>query len=418
MGSSTLWSLILILTAFLNCKAVGVGEVPEREVERSPGAATTLLTPPPSTSKAITLPSVETTATPTVNKTTPKTTPTPKPTTHTTSNVTQAPTTPATTPMSTTAYTTTNLTQAPTSPLNTTVHTTAHTTQPTNHTTANSTQAPTEPTNTTAHTANTTAHTANTTAHTTSVPTNHTTANSTVRPTLPSNITTTIPANHTTTAPANLTTHTTANGTHTTTHITYIPTPTYSPKPSPPATGNYSVSEKGANCIMALMGLELVIHAKEDSYFNIAPNETVQSGSCGTSSSNLNITFHGGFINFNFMKDGEYYFIDQIQALLTHVGVRQIIKQTLMKTKLGYSYKCKSMQKFPLEKDLSLVMVNARFQAFNIEHNSFGAESECFQDHSSRIAVAVGITVVAVIILAIILYFIYRKRKLAGYQRI
>lgn len=169
---------------------------------------------------------------------------------------------------------------------------------------------------------------------------------------------------------------------------------------------------------MALMGLELVIHAKEDSYFNIVPNQTDYSGRCGPSSSNLNITFHGGFINFNFMKDNKYYFIDRIQVLLPNLSVRQIANQTLMKTNLGSSYTCKSMQKLSLEKDLSLVMVNARIQAFDIEHNNFGTESVCFQDHSSRIALAVGLTVVIIIILAIILYFICRRKRSLGYQRL
>ncbi|XP_078522172.1 lysosome-associated membrane glycoprotein 3 [Lissotriton helveticus] len=397
MGSPTLWSFILVLSAFLNYKVAGVGQLPEIKVGSSNGATPALLTLPPATSNA-----------PSENKTTTK----PAPTTHTTTNVTQAPTTPATTTKITTAHTvkptthtTTNSTQTPTSPSNTTVHTTANTTQTTNHPTTNSTQAPT---------ANTTAHT---TANTT-VPTNHTTVNSTVTPTLPVNITTTIPANHTSTVPTNITTHTTANGTHTTTHVTVIPTPTYSPKPSPPVTGNYSVSVNGADCIMALMGLELEIHAKEDSFFNIVPNQTDYFGSCGLTSSNLNITFHGGFINFNFIKDKKNYFIDRIQAVLPNLSVRQIANQTLMKTELGASYKCNALQRFQLDKDLTVVMVNARIQAFEIKQNNFGTESVCFQDQSSRIALAVGLTVIIIIILGIILYFIYRRKQSSGYQRL
>ncbi|XP_069474752.1 lysosome-associated membrane glycoprotein 3 [Ambystoma mexicanum] len=397
MDTPTVFAIILAFSVFLNCKAAGVGELPEIESissDEGTGAATTTTTTLPIQPTAHTTAKVTVIPNPQVNTTTPSA----NRTTTVPSNQTTAHST-VTSPQVNTTTPSANRT----------------TTVPSNQTTAHSTVTSTPQVNTTTPSANitTTVLSNQTTAHSTvtSTPQVNTTTSS-------ANSTTTIPSNYTTTQPSNSTTHTTTNTTHPVTVPTVIPTPTYSPEPSPPATGNYSVSDKGANCIMALMGIEIIIHTNKDTYFNIAPDETKTSGNCGKFNANLNLTFNAGFINFNFVKDNKSYYADQIQALLQPLNVEQLSKQTLMQTKLGTSYKCNSKQRFPLGNNLTLLMINARLQAFEIQHNNFGTESECPTDHNSVIAVAVGLTVVIVIILALIIYLIYRRKKSSGYQRI
>nr|XP_033814353.1 lysosome-associated membrane glycoprotein 3 isoform X2 [Geotrypetes seraphini] len=269
---------------------------------------------------------------------------------------------------------------------------------------------------TTTPTANTTlSHvTGNTTQHNLSIATTTPTANTTH-----SHITgNTTPHNHsivTTTPAANITVLTTRETVG----------PTLSPIPSPPPVLNYSVKwpNSSAICIQASMGLELIVlSSNKEQYFNIERDGTTSTGTCGEDKSNLNITFNKGFIGITFEKSEDSYYISEIEALLklSPQGVLYYGKKTnqqLFKTWLGYSFKCASKQTVMLADSLQFRTIKTQLQAFSINDNKFGKVSECLADHNT-VAIAVGLTVVILIVLSLIIYGIYIKRKSDGYQRI
>ncbi|NXS52399.1 LAMP3 protein, partial [Brachypteracias leptosomus] len=117
------------------------------------------------------------------------------------------------------------------------------------------------------------------------------------------NQTTMVPKSPTATAMANTTVH---PGTQTTIPSTTTTVrPTLAPRPSPIPTGTYTVSSGTKICIKAVMGLQLMAQntqKKQMEYMAVNPNATEISGSCGVVQSDLNITFSGGFISFNFVK--------------------------------------------------------------------------------------------------------------------
>ncbi|KAG8445136.1 hypothetical protein GDO86_010052 [Hymenochirus boettgeri] len=276
----------------------------------------------------------------------------------------------------------------------TTVNTTAHA--------ANVTTAPTT-INTTVHTPNvTTAYTTiNTTAHTPNITTAHTTVN-------------------TTTHSSNATTHT-SNTTATTGAST--PAPTLPPKPSVPQTGNYTVKKGSEVCIRALMGLQLELtnSSKALGYINVVPGQTVALGICEKSWASLDLKFTDGFIKFVFAQDNHIYYLDNVTAAYNLTsseswnGIAKNMK--LLSTDLGYCVKCKNTPNIQLGNNITLVIADLTLQAFNIKDGQFGKVTTCGYDHNNT-GLIVGIIVVVLVVLGIIIYLIWHKRKSSGYQRI
>ncbi|KAM4694039.1 lysosome-associated membrane glycoprotein 3 isoform 2-T2 [Discoglossus pictus] len=306
--------------------------------------------------------------------------------------------------------TTNTTTQASNTTLHTTTqapNTTAHTTTQAPNTTVNTTtQAPNTTVHTTTHAPNTTAHVTNTTTHAPN---------------------TTAHVTNTTTHAPNTTAHVTNTTTHgpntTTPHMsTTVPTPTLQPKPSPPETGNYSVKSEKETCIIALMGLELELSnsTKTKQYFNIVPKGTKATGQCESSKANLNLTFSEGFINFLFVKDANYYHIEEITAnFIQSSSVKwygTVSKETLLTTNNGYHVKCTNTPDVHLSDNMTLVMANVDLQAFDIKDGVFGKATSCSYDRN--VCLAVGLTVVILIIIGLVAYLIYHKKKSSGYQRI
>ncbi|KAM8953119.1 lysosome-associated membrane glycoprotein 3 [Pelodytes ibericus] len=323
----------------------------------------------------------------------------------------------------TTIHSTANTTLAP----NTTTHTTANTTpapNTTTHTTANTTPAPNTTTHTTANTTlapNTTTHI---TANTTPAPntTTHTTANTTLAP----NTTTHTTAN-TTLAP-NTTTHSTANTTlapNTTTALhTTLPTPTLAPRPSPPSNGNYTVKNGTDACIMALMGVELELYnsTKIKGYFNIVPDKTQATGTCGDKKANLKLTFTNGFINFGFVQDKSGYYIKDVIVLFKFGSETWLANNTnekLLYTDNGYSVKCKNTPTIKWNNYLSLVITDVKLQAFGIHNGIFGKEKECYADiNQTLIPVGVVLSIVGLFLIIFVVILLARRRRNSDYQRI
>ncbi|XP_038273514.1 lysosome-associated membrane glycoprotein 3 isoform X2 [Dermochelys coriacea] len=299
----------------------------------------------------------------------------------------------------------------------TTIQRTEKTTLPTNQTTHSrvattaaakkTTGKPTSPTNqTTTLAVTTTATTKKTAAKTTTQPTKqttHTAAKTTAR------------TNMTTIHPGNQTTRPTTTATV---------GPTLAPDTSSPTTGTYNVSNGSVNCIKASMGLELIVQnskTHKKGYFNIDPNITQTSGSCGNLQSNLNLTFNGGFISFSFVKKDRVYYLSTVEASLKIPSVgswHNVTSKQLFTATIGNSFKCLSKQMVNLADNFQLLTVNTQLQAFAIVGNQFGKVNECAADFNI-IFPAIGFFVIFITgILALILYVVCLKRKSSAYQRI
>ncbi|XP_074690263.1 lysosome-associated membrane glycoprotein 3 [Strix aluco] len=245
----------------------------------------------------------------------------------------------------------------------------------------------------------------------------------TVKPTTGSGNQTTAHTSLTATAVTNTTTiH---PGTQTTIPSTTMTVrPTLVPQPSLIPTGTYTVSSGNRTCVKAVMGLQLMAQntqTKRMEYMAVNPNATQTSGSCGTEQSELNITFSGGFINFTFVKQTPTYYVSKIETRLQSEGMLYYaaIHEKLFTTKLGSSFKCASKQTFRLEKNFQLLFVNMHLQAFDIVGNQFGKEEECFADKNSKAApIAVGLSILGLLVIGFAIFLISRRKPHQGYQRI
>ncbi|XP_035189938.1 lysosome-associated membrane glycoprotein 3 [Oxyura jamaicensis] len=251
------------------------------------------------------------------------------------------------------------------------------------------------------------------------------TAKKIINPTTTSTNQTTAPKSPTATAVTNTTTVHPQTQT-TISFSTVTVRPTLAPQPSPIPTGTYTLSSGNKTCIKAAMGLQLMVQNKQKKqmeYLTVNPNTTQVFGSCGTVQSVLNITFSGGFINFVFVKKAPIYYVSAIEAglqlpaegVLYYVAIRE----QHFTAKLGNSFKCASKQTFGLEKTFQLLIINMQLQAFDIVGNQFGKEEECFRDKNRKaVPVAVGLSILGLLVIVFVTFLISRKKTYRGYERI
>ncbi|XP_061493725.1 lysosome-associated membrane glycoprotein 3 [Rhineura floridana] len=185
-----------------------------------------------------------------------------------------------------------------------------------------------------------------------------------------------------TTPRANSTAHSSGtSGNKTTAPVPTAPTePTLAPKPSPAATGAYSVSNGTVNCIKAEIGLTMIVKRRKT---------------------------NGGvyFVSVTVPSEGSMY-----------SGIKS---GQLFSAPLGNCFKCLSKQTMDMSDDLQLVFSNSQLQAFNITGNQFGKEEECALDRNKRlIPVMVGLSFVGLFIVVLVTCVIYRRKHNAGYDRI
>ncbi|XP_027731779.1 lysosome-associated membrane glycoprotein 3 isoform X2 [Vombatus ursinus] len=236
---------------------------------------------------------------------------------------------------------------------------------------------------------------------------------------------TTIPAKGKTTQVISITTthHVTATISSTMTTVG----PTLVPQPSSPQTGTYLVYNGSRACMKADMGVQLLIQDKKtyqssQMYFNLDPNVTRASGSCGPQRSNLLLTFPGGSVNLTFVKVKQSYHIEMVEASLTISASAKVYSGqkgglTMFETKVGHSFKCVSEQSVELSSHLQLHTVNVQLQAFDFDGEHFGNVIECTSDYTIMIPVIVVI-VIPLCILVLVFFGIRLRRKSLGYQRI
>ncbi|OXB60822.1 hypothetical protein ASZ78_016550 [Callipepla squamata] len=188
----------------------------------------------------------------------------------------------------------------------------------------------------------------------------------------------------------------------------------------------YTISSRNQTCIKAVMGLQLMalsIQEKQMKYLTVNPNTTQIHGSCGTVRSVLNITFIGGFISFVFIKKDPTYYVNAIEAELQLPSEGKlyygIIRQQHFTAKLGNSFKCASKQTFGLKRAYQLLIVNMQLQAFDIVGNQFGREEECFLDQNGKaVPIAVGLSILGLLVIVLVTFLISRKKPYRGYERI
>ncbi|XP_019388329.1 PREDICTED: lysosome-associated membrane glycoprotein 3 [Crocodylus porosus] len=287
----------------------------------------------------------------------------------------------------------------------------ANVTQLTNHTTH---AILTTPKNTTAMVNQTVSHAVNVTAtskitlKTTSKSTNQTTAHKTTKTTATAKRTTVHPRTQVTT-PA----------------TTAAVPPTLAPHPSSPQTGNYSVSDGEMTCVLAVMGLGLIVRntvKRNVGYFNIDPNMTQISGTCVVEESVITISFNGGAIRFTFGKKDAEYYVSELEANLeipNEGSWKKTVSKPMFTTKLGDSFKCLSKQTLDLDDHFQMIIVNMQLQAFKIVDNKFGKEEECPLDRNKKtVPVIVALSILAIVVIALITILIARRKTNRGYERI
>ncbi|XP_019358910.1 PREDICTED: lysosome-associated membrane glycoprotein 3 [Gavialis gangeticus] len=201
--------------------------------------------------------------------------------------------------------------------------------------------------------------------------------------------------------------------------------PTLAPQPSPPQTGNYSVADGEMTCVLAVMGLGLIVHntvKRNVGYFNIDPNMTQISGTCVVGESVMTISFNGGAIRFTFVKKDPEYFVSELEANLeipNEGSWKKIVSKPMFTTKLGDSFKCLSKQTLDLDEHFQMIIVNMQLQAFRIVDNKFGKEEECPLDRNKkRVPVIVALSILAIVVIALITILIARRKTNRGYERI
>ncbi|XP_012996202.1 lysosome-associated membrane glycoprotein 3 isoform X2 [Cavia porcellus] len=208
---------------------------------------------------------------------------------------------------------------------------------------------------------------------------------------------------------------------------TTVPGATLAPQPSSAKTGTYQVLNGSRICIKAEMGIQLIIQETKSvfsprRYFNIDPNATKASGSCGFRKSNLLLNFPSGSVNFTFTKEENSYYISEIGANLTVSNPERDFQglksaMVMFETLAGHSFKCVSEQSILLSAQLQLKTMNVQLQAFDWEGDHFGNVDECSSDYTVVLPV-IGVILVALCLLGLCVCVTRLRRRSAGYQRI
>ncbi|XP_038555658.1 lysosome-associated membrane glycoprotein 2 isoform X1 [Micropterus salmoides] len=218
---------------------------------------------------------------------------------------------------------------------------------------------------------------------------------------------------------------TTPTTTATTTSPAPPPTTTPTPTLPTPTTGKYSVKpdENSTVCLLATFGLRIgVMQGKKYQEINLEPNGTKSSGSCGVNSSELVLVSNSMTIMFTFANDTKKF---RLQALnvtgSTSSGIAFSEGNTnlsLWEAAVGSSYMCNKEQNYTITSFLTLYTFNLQVQPFGVKKGIFSTAEECQADAESfLVPIAVGVALLALILIVLLAYFIGRKRNMAtGYE--
>ncbi|XP_069603292.1 lysosome-associated membrane glycoprotein 2 isoform X2 [Ranitomeya imitator] len=211
---------------------------------------------------------------------------------------------------------------------------------------------------------------------------------------------------------------------------THAPTTTTTPTPSPkpedkPSTGNYSVFSGNETCLMATMGLQLNASVFVGGHnvwklFNINPNATISSGSCGNESALLRLNDTDTILDFSFFLRQKTFYLHEVNVTIANgSGISHISNNNLSfwEASVGKSYLCHKEQLLVVSKDLSINTFEVRVQPFGIHNATYDEASECFLDTDSIvIPIIIGAALAGLIVIIVIAYLIGRRKTYAGYQ--
>ncbi|XP_037545899.1 lysosome-associated membrane glycoprotein 1a [Nematolebias whitei] len=220
------------------------------------------------------------------------------------------------------------------------------------------------------------------------------------------------------------------------TPTTAATTTTAAPAPTPPGTpvrGTYSVkNSNGTECLLAQMGLQLNVSYVSQSQnktvqelFNLTPNLTSSSGSCGASRASLVLTQEPTLtLNFTFTMNttsNKYHLsgID-LQANWSDTTAPFSASNTsldFLRSTLGRSYMCNAEQTLQVVPTFALNTFRLQVQPFGVTTKQFATAEECQVDQDQMlIPIVVGAALAGLVLIVLIAYLIGRKRSHAGYQ--
>ncbi|XP_038139864.1 lysosome-associated membrane glycoprotein 1a [Cyprinodon tularosa] len=218
---------------------------------------------------------------------------------------------------------------------------------------------------------------------------------------------------------------------------TTVRTTTAAPGPTPPGTpqtGTFSVRNgSGDVCLLAKMGLQLNVSYVSQSQnktvqelFNVNPNLTAQSGSCGSSTATLVITQQATTLSFTFSMNltTSQYHLSGINLLANWSDMSAPFSASnssldYLPSKLGHSYMCNTEQTLLVVPDFSINTFRLQVQPFGVTAGQFSAAEECQLDQDQMlIPIIVGAALAGLVLIVLIAYLIGRKRSHAGYQTI
>uniref|UniRef100_A0A3Q2P8L4 Lysosomal associated membrane protein 1 n=1 Tax=Fundulus heteroclitus TaxID=8078 RepID=A0A3Q2P8L4_FUNHE len=212
---------------------------------------------------------------------------------------------------------------------------------------------------------------------------------------------------------------------------TGAPAPT---PPGPPEAGMFSVrNASGAVCLLAKMGLQLhVSYASRsqnktvEGLFNVAPNLTASSGSCGGSAASLVLTQQGTTLSFTFSMTSaaNKYHLSGISLWANWTDMRAPFSASntsldYLRATLGRSYVCNAEQTLLVAPGFSINTFGLQVQPFAVSSSRFAAAEECLLDlDQTLIPIIVGAALAALVLIVLMAYLLGRKRSHAGYQTI
>ncbi|XP_010764722.1 lysosome-associated membrane glycoprotein 2 isoform X1 [Notothenia coriiceps] len=262
--------------------------------------------------------------------------------------------------------------------------------------------------------------TTTTTAPTTTVPPTTTTTAPTT--TVPPTTTTEAPVTNSTTTDAPVTNSTTTDA-PVTNSTTTAPPPTPTPTPTLPAptTGKYKLQPdvNSTACLLADFGLRFKI---KDEEMNFEPNGTAVTGKCEMNSSELVLTSSTVTIKFTFTNDTKKFRLHALNVTgKTSSGVEFSTANTnltLWEATIGSSYMCNKEQNYTINADLSIYTFELRVQPLAVEKGIFSTAEDCQADGDSfLVPIAVGVSLLVLILIVLLAYFIGRKRNMTvGYE--
>ncbi|XP_033994963.1 lysosome-associated membrane glycoprotein 2 isoform X1 [Trematomus bernacchii] len=234
--------------------------------------------------------------------------------------------------------------------------------------------------------------------------------------------TTDAPVTNSTTTDAPVTNSTTTDA-PVTNSTTPAPPPTPTPTPTLPAptTGKYTVQPdvNSTACLLADFGLRFKI---KDEEMNFEPNGTAVTGKCEVNSSELVLTSSTVTIKFTFTNDTKKFRLHALNVTgKTSSGVAFSAANTnlsLWESAVGSSYMCNKEQNYTISADLSIYTFELRVQPLAVKKGIFSTAEDCQADGDSfLVPIAVGVSLLVLILIVLLAYFIGRKRNMTvGYE--